>query len=57
MKFKYKITIILCCILLGTTGIISGIWYSYSKEMIVDNAFKVSKVDNRIYGISNHRIR
>lgn len=40
MKFKYKITIILCCILLGTTGIISGIWYRYSKEMIVDNVFE-----------------
>lgn len=40
MKFKYKITIILCCILLGTTGLISAIWYRYSKEMIVENAFE-----------------
>ncbi|HJA12304.1 MAG TPA: histidine kinase [Candidatus Mediterraneibacter merdipullorum] len=40
MKFKYKITIILCCILIVTTGLISGLWYRYSKEMIVENAFE-----------------
>lgn len=40
MKFKYKISIILCCILLVTTILISGIWYQYSKEMIVENAFQ-----------------
>lgn len=44
MKFKYKITIILCCILIGTTGIISGIWYRYSKEMIIDNAFEAMNI-------------
>ncbi len=38
MKFQYKISMVLCCILLATTSLISGIWYRYSKEMIVDNA-------------------
>lgn len=39
MKFQYKISMVLCCILLATTFLISGIWYRYSKEMIVDNAY------------------
>jgi hypothetical protein len=38
MKFQYKISMVLCCILLATTSLISRIWYRYSKEMIVDNA-------------------
>lgn len=42
IKFKYKISIVLCCILLATTFLISGIWYRYSKEMIVDNAYETT---------------
>lgn len=40
MKFKYKISLALCGILLATTFLVSGIWYQYSKEMIVDNAYQ-----------------
>ncbi len=44
MKFQYKISMVLCCILLATTFLISGIWYRYSKEMIVDNAYETTEL-------------
>lgn len=40
LKFKYKLMILLCMSLLLTTLLISGIWYKYSKEIIVDNVFQ-----------------
>lgn len=44
IKFRYKISMVLCCILLATTFLISGIWYRYSKEMIVDNAYETTEL-------------
>lgn len=44
MKFKYKISIALCCVMLAASFGISAIWYDYSKEMIVDNAYETTEL-------------
>lgn len=44
IKFKYKLLAILCAVLFLSVSIISAIWYTYSKQMIVENVYKSMSV-------------
>lgn len=56
IKFKYKLLAVLCMILLMSSIVISGIWYKYSKDLIVENVYQstnlILKERNRAFSAS-----